>query len=126
MLKILEGASKKAIALEIIDGYEKADEKFIEKQFNEKIAAGSTKVNLLVKIDNLSFSKSSWKAMWNDGLYAIKHISNCGRIAIVGDNKIEEFLIKSDNMFFGSEKAGRIEKYFSVEDLDKALGWINE
>ena len=126
MLKILEGASKKAIALEIIDGYENADEKFIEKQFDEKIAAGITKVNFLVKIDNLSLSKSSWKAMWNDGLYAIKHISNCGRIAIVGDSKIEKFLIKSDNMFFGSEKAGRLEKYFFVEDLDKALGWINE
>jgi hypothetical protein len=31
-----------------------------------------------------------------------------------------------DNALFGSEKAGRIEKYFNVSDLDKAMGWINE
>jgi len=50
--------------------------------------------------------------MWSDGVYAMKHIKNCGRIAIVGDSKFEEFLIKTDNAVFGSEKAGRIEKYF--------------
>lgn len=126
MLKVLEGASEKAIALEIIDGYETDDEKSIEKLFEKKLASGISKVNILMKIDNLKITKSSWKAMWSDGLFAMKHIRNCGHIAIVGNSKIEEFLVKSDNAFFGSKKAGRVEKYFNVADLDKAMGWVNE
>lgn len=126
MLKVLEGASEKAIALEIIDGYETDDEKSIEKLFEKKLASGISKVNILMKIDNLKITKSSWKAMWSDCLFAMKHIINCGHIAIVGNSKIEEFLVKSDNAFFGSKKAGRVEKYFNVADLDKAMGWVNE
>ncbi len=126
MLNILESTSERSIAIEIIDGYEAVDEKLIEELFEKKLAAGITKVNILMKIDKLSITKSSWKAMWNDGLYAMKHISNCGRIAIVGDSKIEEFLVKTDNAFFENKKAGRTEKYFNVEDINVAIGWINE
>ncbi len=126
MLKILDGASDKAIAVEIIDGYMPEDEKTIEKLFDEKVAAGHNQVNLLVKVDNLSFSKSSWKAMWNDSVYAIKHMKHCGRIAIVGHSKVEEFLVKSDNAFFENKKKDRAEKYFDVADIDNATGWVNE
>lgn len=126
MFKILEGASEKAIAVEIIGGYETNDEKSLEKLFEEKIASGINKVNLLIKIDKLSITHSSWKAMWSDGIYALKNISHCGHIAVVGDSKIEEFLVKMDNAMFGSKKAGRIEKYFSLDELDKAMGWVNE
>ncbi len=74
----------------------------------------------------MSLSQSSWKAMWNDGIYGLRHISNCGHIALVGESKLEEFLVKADNIFFGSEKAGRTEKYFNVADMDVAMGWVNE
>lgn len=126
MIKIIDGASKKSITFEIIDGYETNDEKSIEKLFDEKLASGITKVNLLVKIDKMNITKSSWKAMWDDGLYVLKHIKNCGHIAIVGNSKLEEFLVTADNTLFGNEKAGRVEKYFYVEDMNNALGWINE
>jgi len=126
MLNILKGASEKSIAIEIIDGYETVDEKLIEELFEKKLTSGITKVNILMKIDNLSLTKSSWKAMWNDGIYAMKHIKNCGHIAIVGNSKIEEFLVKTDNAFYENKKAGRIEKYFNIEDLNIALGWVNE
>ena len=126
MLKILDGASEKAIAVEIIDGYQTKDEKTIEKLFAEKVAAGHKQVNLLVKIDQLSLSESSWKAMWNDGVYAMKHMGQCGRIAIIGHSKTEEFLIKADNFFFENKKKDRAEKYFDVADIDEAMGWVNE
>ena len=127
MLKMLEGASDKVVAIEIIDGYMAEDEKTIEKLFDEKIAAGHKKVNILIKIDSMNFSHSSWKAMWNDGLYAMKHIKNCGRIAMVGHSKVEEFLIKADNVFFKKLSGGDSgEKYFDVADIDKALAWVNE
>lgn len=125
MIKIIEGASEKTIALEIEGGYETKDEKHLEQLFDEKLKSGSKQVNLLIKIDGFSLSKSSWKAMWNDSIYGIKHLKNCGRIAIVGESKAEEFMVKVDNAFFGNEKAGRAEKYFHVNDLKVALDWVN-
>ncbi len=126
MLKMIDGASDKAIALELIDGYMPEDEKTIEKLFEEKISAGHKKVNLLVKIDKLSISHSSWKAMWNDSLYALKHVKNCGKIALVGHSSTAEVLIKIDNLFFENKKKDQAEKYFDVSDFDHALGWVNE
>lgn len=123
---MIDGASDKAITLELIDGYMPEDEKKIEKLFEEKIAAGHKKVNLLVKIDKLSLSHSSWKAMWDDSMYALKHVRNCGRIALVGHSKTEEVLIKIDNMFFENKKKDQAEKYFDVSDIDNAMGWVNE
>ncbi|MBC8319724.1 MAG: STAS/SEC14 domain-containing protein [Bacteroidetes bacterium] len=126
MIKILDSTSEKVIAIEIIGGYESKDEKSLVSMFDEKLAAGINKVNMLIKIDKLSLTKSSCKAMWDDGIFALEHFKHCGHIAVVGDSKVEEFLIKSDNVFYKSGKAGRVEKYFNVANLDKAMSWINE
>nr|NQU89629.1 STAS/SEC14 domain-containing protein [Bacteroidota bacterium] len=126
MIKFLEGTNENALALEIIGKYEVADEKAIEQKFEECLDKGYEKVNLLVKIDSMKIVGSSLKAMWDDGIYAIKHIKHCGRIAVVGDSKVEEFLVKMDNAMFGSKKAGRLEKYFFADELEKALDFVNE
>ena len=126
MIKILEGASENTIALDIIDGYEFADEQAIEKMFDKKIAANITRINFLIKTDQISLTHSSWKAMWKDGLFAMKHIKKCGHIAIVGNSKLEEILVKTDNVFFQNKKSDRMERYFDIADLDKAMGWANE
>ncbi len=126
MIKLLEGASNKSIAFEIIGNYEVSDEKAIEKLFDEKLSEGINKIGFLIKIDGMSFSKASWKALWNDGIYGLKHLKNCSHIAIVGNSKFEEFLVKIDNTFFENKRADRIEKYFDVAKLDIALGWVNE
>ena len=124
MINIIETPKENVIAIEFVGGYQVEDEKMLENLFEEKLSAGITQINMLAKINKLEISKSSWKAMWDDGLYGIKHIKNCGKIAIVGNSKLEEFLIKIDNNFFGSEKKGRIEKYFHVDEMDKAMEWI--
>lgn len=125
MIKQLDGAAKHVIAIEIIDGYTHEDEKSLEKLFEEKLDKGVEKVSMLVKIDNLSLMKSSLKAMLKDGVYAMKHLKYCGKIAIVGESKVEEFLTKADNLFFGSKTAGREERYFHLKDLTLAFEWIN-
>ncbi len=125
MIKTIEGAKPNVIAIEIIDGYQHEDEKSLEKMFEERLDSGMEKVNLLVKIDSLKIIKSSLKAMWEDGVYAIKHIKHCGRIAVVGDSKIEEVLVKMDNAIFGSKKSGRSEKYFFTDEMDQALDFVN-
>ena len=125
MIKQLDGAANHVIAIEIIDGYTHDDEKSLEKLFEEKLDKGVEKVNMLVKIDNLSLLKSSLKAIITDGIYAMKHLKYCGKIAIVGESKVEEFLTKADNLFFGSKKAGREERYFQLRDLTLAFQWVN-
>lgn len=125
MIKQLDGAANHVIAIEIIDGYTHDDEKSLEKLFEEKLDRGLEKVNMLVKIDNLSLMKSSLKAMLTDGIYAVKHLKYCGKIAIVGENKVEEFLTQADNLFFGSKEAGREERYFQLKDLTLAFEWVN-
>jgi len=126
MIKILNGASESTIAVEIIDGYEVSDEKALERLFEDILASGVKKVNFVAKIDKLNLNDSSWKATWNDGIYALKHLKNCGRIAIVGHSKVEAFFVNIDSAFYNSKKADRMEKYFDVADLDKAIGWVNE
>ena len=125
MIKQLNGTANHVIAIEIIDGYTHEDEKSLETLFEEKLNHGIDKVNMLVKIDNLSLMKSSLKAMLKDGVYAVKHLKYCGKIAIVGESKVEEFLTKTDNLFFGSSKAGREERYFQLRDLTLAFEWVN-
>jgi len=75
--------------------------------FEERLDSGIEKVNILVKIDKLGITKSSFKAMWEDDIYALKHIKYCGKVAIVGDSKIEELMVKADNLVFGSEAMAR-------------------
>ena len=126
MIKLMETKSNKAIAFEIIGAYETSDEKKLEKFMNDKIKAGINQINILAKIDKMELSKSSWKAMWDDGMYAMTHFKHCGKIAIVSNKDWEAHLVKLDNLFFENKKAGRQEKYFDISDLPNALGWVNE
>lgn len=126
MIKKLDGTKPYALAVEIIDGYSYEDEKALEKMFEQRLDQGYQKVNILVKIDHLNLLKSSWKAMWEDGVYAFKHIKYCGKIAVVGDSKVEELLVKADDAVFGKKEKGREEKYFPLKDLTKAFEWVNE
>ena len=126
MIKFLDGVSEKTIAFEITDGYQVADEKALEVLFEKKLAAGITKINMLAKIDDANLTKSSWKAMMSDGVYALKHIKNCRHIAIVGHSSIQKIMIKADNALLGDKKAELIEKYFDIADYDKALEWVDK
>ena len=126
MIKELDGTKDHALAIEIIDGYTHEDEKSLEKMFEQRLDKGYQKVNLLVKLDHMSILKTSWRAAWEDGIYALKHMKYCGRIAVVGDSKVEEWLGKADNAVFGNEKTGRVERFFPLQELTTAFNWVNE
>lgn len=125
MINIIENTSNNVIGVEFIDGYSKEDEKHLERLFEEKLASGITQINILAKIDNLTISKSSWKAMWDDSIYGLKHFKNCGKIAIIGNSNFESLLIKIDNAFFINKKKNREEKYFHIDEMEKALEWVS-
>jgi len=126
MITLIEGTKPNVIAIEIIDAYKHEDERNLESMFEERLDKGIEKVNMLVKLDKLSISHSSFKAMWKDGIYALKHIKYCGKVAIIGNSKLEELMAKADNMMFGSEKAGRVEKFFYADEMEQALDFVND
>lgn len=126
MINILKETKNNVIAIEIIDGYNNDDEKSLEILFEKKLDLGYDKVNILLKLDQLDLLKTSWKAAWHDGMYAVKHIKHCGKIAVIGHNKFEAFGVKLDNAIFGSKKKGRIEKYFDIENIKDAFDFVNE
>ena len=126
MINILEETKNHVIAIEIIGGYNNEDEKSLEILFEEKLDLGYEKVNILVKLDQLDLLKTSWKAAWHDGMYALKHIKYCGKIAIVGHSRLEAFGVKMDNALFGSKKKGRAEKYFDIKNIEDAFDFVNE
>lgn len=125
MITLIEQTKAHVIAFEIINGYTRDDEHSLEKLFEQRLDLGIQKVNMLIKISELHLMKSSFKAIWQDGIYALKHLKYCGRIAVVGDSKLEEVLSKADNMFFGNKKEGREERFFYEHHIAEALDWVN-
>lgn len=123
MFKVLDGSQGKVLGVELSGGYTKDDVKELEKLF-EAAAKNDNQVNFLIKVDQLKLTESEFAAMWEDGIYALKHLDQIGKIAVVGHSVFEKVLVKMDNMVFGSKKKGRIEKYFDVADLDRAWEFI--
>ena len=124
MFKILEGSEGNVLGIEVIGGYMKEDIEELKKIFDDKLAEGHDKLNFLMKIDQLEFSKSDFRAFYEDCKYALQHIKNLRHIAVVGHSKLEKFLIELDNMLLGSVKKELIEKYFDVADMDKAWEFV--
>jgi hypothetical protein len=60
---------------------------------------------------------ASLKAMYEDASYLLKNIKNFDRMAIVGDKKWEEILVKADSLVYG-------EKYFDISQLDEAWDYV--
>ena len=110
--------------MELSEGYTKEDVKALEKVFEAKLAEGRERINFLVKIDGLSLAASEFSALVEDMRYALKHIDQLRHIAVVGDSKLEELMIKLDNKVFGRPGRELIENYFDVADIDQAWAFV--
>ncbi|MBU1277418.1 MAG: STAS/SEC14 domain-containing protein [Proteobacteria bacterium] len=124
MFKVLEGSGGSVLGVEISDSYTVQDVEQFEKTCEDLVAQGGERLNILVKIDKLDLLKIEPKAFFKDSKYALQHIKQMRHLAIVGDSKLEEALVKLDNLVFGSEKKELIEKYFNVADMDKAWEFV--
>jgi hypothetical protein len=124
MFKILEGSEGNVLGVEVVGGYMKEDIEGLKKICDDMLAQGHDKLNFLIKIDQLDFGKSEFKAFYEDSKYALSHMKNLRHIAVVGQSKLEKFLIELDNMLLGSAKKELVEKYFDVADLEKAWEFV--
>lgn len=124
MFQVLDGSEGNVLGVEISQGYTNQDIEQFKKAFEDVIANGNERVNLLCKIDELKISESQFKAFVEDARYALKNIDQLRHIAVVGDSKIEAAMVKVDNWIFGNKEKDRIEKYFNVADIGQAWTFV--
>jgi len=125
MIKQIKTYDNNVLAIEVIDGFTKTDEKFCQKLFNEKLEDGFNTVNVLVKLDEIKISKSSTKAFFEDIVWTLRNYKKLGHLAIVAHSKILKALVPIDNLFFSRLSKGSQERYFDVSQMDEAMAFIN-
>lgn len=126
MITKLDSTKDYVLAIEVAHEYVHEDVEKCKQWFEEKLAGGITKVNFLVKADQLPIMHVSCKAFWEDGLFALRHIKNMGHMAIIGHGKMEKIMVGMDGALFNRAKQGLIERYFDVTDMDKAWEFVNQ
>lgn len=124
MFQVLEGSAAGVLGVEISQEYTKADVEKFKEAFEAALAGASGRVNVLVKIDQLPISGVKWDAFMEDARYALANRRKMRHLAIVGNSKIEEGLIRLDNMLLGKPSEELIEKYFDVNDIAQAWAFV--
>ena len=123
MFTMLDGSEGDVLGVEISGGYTREDMEAFREAY-EKVMQNHAHINILCKVDEMSVTGSEFKALWEDSIYALKHLKDFRHLAIVGNSKVTKILIELDNVFFGNKSRERIEKYFDVDDLDEAWKFV--
>lgn len=126
MVQKLKTSTNNVLAVEVIEGFSKTDERLCEKFFQDKLDEGFETVNVLVKLDEMKISKSSIKAFFEDILWALRNYKKLGHLAIVAHSNILKALVPIDNLFFTRSSKGREERYFDVSQIESAFKFVNE
>ncbi|GAB1445003.1 hypothetical protein MASR2M41_06560 [Flammeovirgaceae bacterium] len=125
MIEQIKTFKGNSLAIEVIDGFTKTDEKLVEKLFKEKVDQGNGHVNVLVKLDEIKISNTSIKAFMEDVIWVLRNYKHIGHLAIVAHSKIVKALVPIDNFVFERLQKGYDERYFDISQLDKAIEFIN-
>ena len=125
MIEQIKTFKGNALAIEVIDGFTKTDEKLVEKLFAKKIDEGNEQVNVLVKLDEIKMNHINTKAFMENVIWVLRNYKHIGHLAIVAHSKIVKALVPIDNFVFERLQKGYEERYFDVSQLDKAFEFIN-
>ena len=85
----------------------------------ERILEREGRMSAYVDLEDLK----GWevKAAWDDFKFGIAHNADFDRIAVVGDSRWQEWMIKVSNLFFAAKM-----RYFSPGEKQQALDWLQE
>jgi hypothetical protein len=83
----------------------------------EEALAAEGKLSLLAQLED--FHGWDMHAAWDDLKLGLKHYSDFERLALVGDEKWEEWMARIAKPFTKAEV-----KYFGKDDLDDAWRWV--
>ena len=81
--------------------------------------ASQGKLRMLAQFED--FHGWDMHAAWDDFKFGIKHYSDIDRIAMVGDEKWEEWMARLSKPFMGAAV-----KYFDASRIEEALAWLRE
>lgn len=85
----------------------------------DEVIAEQGKTRLLAQFHD--FRGWDARALWDDVQFATSHCSKIERIALVGENKWEEWMAKICKPFTMAKI-----KYFDAGDIDAAWQWLEE
>ena len=115
-----------SLAFEIIESFTEADALLIEKFFEEKLDKGYKKINILIKVKDLSILKNmSLKGFFQGELWGIQHFGKIGRCAVVSHSNLMKSIVNVENKVLQLFNPALEEKYFDESELDKALKFIS-
>ncbi|MCF6185975.1 MAG: universal stress protein [Desulfobulbaceae bacterium] len=72
-------------------------------------------------VDMQDFKRWEAKAAWDDLKFGIAHDIDFDRIAVVGNSKWQQWMVKVSNIFFTADM-----RYFPVEEKQEAMDWLQE
>ncbi len=72
-------------------------------------------------VDMQDFKRWEAKAAWEDLKFGIAHDVDFDRIAVVGNSKWQQWMIKVSNIFFAADM-----RYFPAEEKQAAMDWLQE
>jgi len=124
MIQKLETEKNHILAVEIQEQYVDEDLQKFKDWFIEKLEEGYQQINILFKIDKLPIKKISMKTMLDDSIFSVKHLNNCGHLAMVGHSTIEKVMVGLESLAYNRQEKGRLVKYFDVEDIDLAWEFV--
>ena len=122
MFKQLPTADANVLAVEITDGYTKGDVKAFEQAFESVLATGVSRVNVLVKMDQMSLAETDMTAVFEDLRYCLKHLDQLRHVAVITGSSFVDMIVSVDNFFLGDRAGDRIEKAFTPDEIDHA--WL--
>jgi hypothetical protein len=114
MIKILERSKGNVFGFEATEGISESDVRDVASQLDEAIKIYG-KINWLFVMKTVKYT--SLRAMYEDMMWLLKNLKHFDRMAVVGDKKWEELLIKADGLVFG-------EKYYDISQIDDAWEYV--
>ncbi len=117
MIEPLPSPYQHSIGFKLSDRLHDEDYKTFVPQVDEAISAG--KNNLLAWFHD--FKGWDLHALWDDSEFASGHCTKIHRIALVGENKWEEWMAKACKPFTEAKI-----RYFPASDIDAAWQWLDE
>ncbi|MCD4782244.1 MAG: STAS/SEC14 domain-containing protein [Candidatus Eremiobacteraeota bacterium] len=114
MIKILERSKGNVFGFEASGEISESDIKSVAAQMDEAVKKLG-KINWLFIVKTTKYT--GLRAMYEDMMWMLKNIKHFDRMAIVGDKKWEELLVKADSLIFG-------EKYFDISQLEDAWKYV--
>lgn len=114
MIKKLERSQGKVLGFEASETIKLEEIKAIEPSLEDAIVKyGKTNWLMVMETDKCT----SLRAMYEDMSWGLKYLKHFNKIAVVGDKKWEDLLIKADRLVFG-------EKYFDASQMDEAWEYV--